>query len=538
MGIFLAVVLLLTPVITFILLAITNIPLGVSGEWVWSRIEWTRDLVIGGTFNLGLVFFVGLGYFFFAVRGLMHFQSERPHQTIRWLLTLVVWGFIWLIMVQDAPPPAGKGYRLSKVPLVLYAPKSSGYFYTTRYKTEEGTAHFLSTYEKRMARGDVLHEGTHPPGLYLMHQGSLALCEAYPALTDFLLSSFSLTLEGKQAFEVLQKEGNIGPIPLTRTDMAAIWFAGMLTQFLAVLSVVPLFYLLRRFFDASLCWKVILFFPLLPALAIFLPKSDALFPFVGMTFLSLWLSGWDQKKWWLSLLAGIVFWVGMFFSLAILPVGLLAFLLTGWEYWFAFCDDSKQIPNNKILQQNDKPLLTSLFFAGIGFCGMTLLVYFLWDLNLLNVWKWNYQNHAAFYSQFHRTYWKWLLVNPVELMFAVGLPLSVAVIVGVVHQLRHPSQLWQAKKGALFCTIAVWGILWLSGKNRGEAARLWLVLEIWGVWLLCYSPLLQSRKLKPEEISSMPVTIAANIPWVLLLGCQLIACLMTVMFVTGFDFSN
>ena len=35
---------------------------------------------------------------------------------------------------------------------------------------------------------------------------------------------------------------------------------------------------------------------------------------------------------------------------------------------------------------------------------------------------WNFRNHAAFYDHYTRTYWKWLLVNPIELIFAVGAP--------------------------------------------------------------------------------------------------------------------
>ncbi len=525
--------LLLAVVITFIFLVITNMPLGIVGEWFWLRTTWHAESFNVELTNILLAVVAGVGYITYAVWGLKHFSQSDNHQPVRWLIGLVVAGFCWLLMLQDAPPLE---HRLSKVPIVLYDPASSGYFYTVRYEIDHDFSHFLTTYDKRMAKGDVLHEGTHPPGLYVMHKLCLSVCENFPLLTKLLLLSTESSLEAGGAFHMLQTEGNIAPEPLTETDMAAIWLAGMLTQFLAVASVVPLFFLVRRFFDDPLVWKVVVFWMFVPALAIFLPKSDALYPFFGMTILCLWFYGLDRQSWWLSLSAGLLFWVGLFFSLAILPVGLLAFLLTMWEWWFVKECRSTECSTDQNRHLTYRQILKAIGFATIGFMGMILLVWLVWDLNLINVWLWNYKNHAAFYSQHSRTAWKWLVVNPIELVFAVGLPLFFAVVLGMINQLRNYTKLWLKSKGLLFCSLIVWGLLWLSGKNNGEAARLWLVLEIWGVWLLCYSPLLQESKLGNKEENKMRSTIVANKQWVILLVCQLIACLITVTSVTGFRY--
>ena len=37
--------------------------------------------------------------------------------------------------------------------------------------------------------------------------------------------------------------------------------------------------------------------------------------------------------------------------------------------------------------------------------------------------------------------------------------------------------------GPYWCLTATWLVLWLSGKNMGEAARLWLLFMPWPVWL-------------------------------------------------------
>ena len=63
--------------------------------------------------------------------------------------------------------------------------------------------------------------------------------------------------------------------------------------------------------------------------------------------------------------------------------------------------------------------------AAAGFCLPIMAVWWWGQINLLNVWRWNFSNHAGFYEQFSRTYWKWLLINPLEFAVAAGLPLVV-----------------------------------------------------------------------------------------------------------------
>ncbi|MGH7199402.1 MAG: hypothetical protein ACREJB_02285, partial [Planctomycetaceae bacterium] len=69
------------------------------------------------------------------------------------------------------------------------------------------------------------------------------------------------------------------------------------------------------------------FWPLLPALGVFLPKSDALYPFLGVLFLWLALSAVERRSLWAAFLIGLAaggtLWLGLMLSLAFLPVVLL-----------------------------------------------------------------------------------------------------------------------------------------------------------------------------------------------------------------------
>ncbi len=106
------------------------------------------------------------------------------------------------------------------------------------------------------------------------------------------------------------------------------------------------------------------------------------------------------------------------------------------------------------------------------------------SVNLLRVWSWNYRNHAGFYQQNVRTYGCWLIANPIESsLFALGPPLALAAILGIGLADRCDLAGRRRAAGPAWCLTAVWVLLWLSGKNMGEAARLWLILMPWAAWL-------------------------------------------------------
>ena len=123
--------------------------------------------------------------------------------------------------------------------------------------------------------------------------------------------------------------------------------------------------------------------------------------------------------------------------------------------------------------------------AVAGFVVPTLLMGWFARVNLLSVWWLNYQNHAGFYEHYPRTYWKWLLVNPVELSFAAGGPVALMAVASVA--VASVVSLGKERRSSLapvaWLMLFVWGTLWLTGKNSGEAARLWIVFLPWLVWL-------------------------------------------------------
>jgi hypothetical protein len=495
---------------------LTNIPLGIPGEWAWTRIpiaagEWIVLLL--GCLSTAVVggLYIGL-----AALGAVRLEAATRGETAAWLGALCAAGFAWLWAVQESP--AATEYEMAKSGWVLYYPAHEGYFDQARYLMRDVPS-YLAGYQERMAHGDVLHLGTHPPGLMLFHRACIKLCSASPTLCDLLLRTQPASF--RAALDVTERTERAGPRAITPADRAALWLAALITQAVAAAAILPIYLLARRTNSRTTSWWTAALWPLLPALAIFLPKSDALFPFFGAIFLWLWLEGFRRGSLGICALAGASFWLAMFLSLAILPIALAAGLLTLWEA--VLC-----IPQERTALRC-RDWVARLGAAAIGWCLPVVLLWLIGRINLLSVWQWNYRNHAAFYAHYARTYWKWLLVNPIEFGFAVGAPTIAAAAIGFRSVLAAG---WRRRAmGPYWCLTATWLVLWLSGKNMGEAARLWLVVMPWPVLLAAgfFAP----RTDTASGGRSIPTRAA-----VVLLVIQMAVSFGTVTRVTGFDFPN
>lgn len=452
-------------IIQVLLVWLPVVPLGVPGEWVWWRIPYAGGnaalLLLGSLIATP----IAAGYLVLCRLGDPGPGAESAWRRGLWLLALVLAGFAWLWVVQEAGP---RDYdRLGRAPVVLFYPGFSGYF--TEARRAEDLPAYLAAYESLMARGDVLHLGTHPPGLIVGQRLLLDLFEANPGLTRLTLALRPESV--RAATEVIVASQSVGGSggraggPPTAAEQAELWAAAVLVQFAAAAAVVPLYYLAARSTSAAAGWRTACLWPLVPAVAVFQPKADALLPLIGLSTLALWHRPGPPGPF-RAAVAGTAFWLGMTVSLAMLPVAALAGLLAA-QHAFG---EAPSVRRNMVAAT-----FRSAAAAAGAFLALTLLVWLAFDLNLFAVWSWNYRNHATFYAQYDRTYWRWLLVNPLELALGVGLPMAIAA--GASLRLRPAGT-----PSAALAVLGVIALLWLSGKNSGEAARLWLFLMPWLLW--------------------------------------------------------
>ncbi len=514
----------------------TSLPLGVPGEWTWDRAATEPD----SPWNLASGLVISSMFIAFVIRGRQRFEafaesSRYRFESVAWLAGLVVLGVAWLWLVQEIAPIKN---RVGKSAFVLYYPSSSGYFTRARYDDPRAGA-LLARYEELMREGDVLHTGTHPPGLFLVFHGLFMLCESSPVLSAFL----DATQPGsfRESCDVIATNSLRGhpPRTLLPLDRRVLWLATLIVMFSASLTVVPLYGLIRRSVSAANAWTCAALWPAVPALAMFIPKSDAAFPCLGMLLVWIWLTAWERRSLWLSWLAGLMTWCCLLCSLAFLPVLLAAFCLTlGGNLWQFVRDRRGRTAINSGTAFTSPLTLRHglcLLAAVVGGAIPTVLLGVFAHINLLTVWWWNYQNHAGFYRQYPRTYWKWLLVNPLELSFAAGWPIAFLALLGCVHGLssgfRGRGSGWGTQTLKIVTSLTlVWGILWVTGKNSGEAARLWLLFMPWLIWLASFeieSMLSQSNDPDVRQRISLRI-----------LAIQFLVCLLTVTRISGFHMDS
>jgi hypothetical protein len=408
------------------------LPRGVRGEWEWPFLPSTISRFPAEP----VVATVGLaGFFFIALMGASRLaRRSRPGDEALWLAALALGAIAGQVGLMAAAPT---GYGLAKwVTIDMHGP--SGYFTIARTQMSD-VRRFLRDYPTWIEGQDALHIGTHPPGLFLVSKGTIALSNAGPRTAGAVADALP-----NDVTEVMRAV--IGPRPAV--DRAAIALIGVTTLLCCALTVVPLYFLARATLDAPHAFATAALWPLMPSAVMFQPAADTAFPLQSATAIA--LAAWSARDRGLGLgvPAGIVLAIGMQFSLVFLGVGLVvgaSFVLASELSW--------------------KGRLASLLATGAGFLAATLAWWAITHCDPFLTWWANQRHHQRFYQEYPRSYGPWLVANPIELAIGLGLPVTLWLIAGL------PS--WRASKVS-WITIGVLVLLTVSGRNLSEVGRLWL----------------------------------------------------------------
>ncbi|MEZ5950657.1 MAG: hypothetical protein R3C12_15865 [Planctomycetaceae bacterium] len=507
-----------------VLLLVPQVPLGIPGEWTWSRTP-------TGTTNpisLLLTALLLTAYLLFLRFGSLRISAATGWRRLGWCLLL--WLFACMPMWSLRGLSDGI-YGHAGLTWVTYYPRMSGYFTQASQHNGDLTS-LLRGYENTVREGDYLHQGTHPPGLPIYFSLWLKACRASPGFRDFLLST--QPLEIGQGLEVIEEFAVHAGVSFGPEHRAVLWGNVLLTHLLTAATVLPLFLLTSTFIRADFAWWLSGLWPLCPGLVVFMPKSDVLFPLVSMLTVGLFLMSVSAKRRTcrigLAWLAGLTLWLGLLMSLALLVV---AAILACWCLLRAAAavESDPLVPDISF-----KKLLRGGWLVRIPWdvvlaasCGILLPCLGLWwlyDLNLATVWRINLAKHGEFYDHNTRNYLAWLLENPLELAFSLGGPLFVLTI-SAVWRFR-----WRPRGDALghlaYSVVLVWVLLWLSGKNMGESARLWIFLFPL-ILLVVASQFPRHGTTAPEA--------DAPFPWLLCGVAQALVAGVTVASLDGFDYS-
>ena len=499
----------------FVLLA-DLIPLGVPGEWVWSR----QALPQNGSELADRLFWpllAGLLLVGAAVFGELEFSNLRLNriQCGIHLLLLTASTFIWhAAVLQSAASPQ----RELRPLWVLYDRSASGYFLRA-LEDRRPLRQFLAEYESEAAKGDVLNAGTHPAGLLLLNRAALSAARSSGSVLAAVASA-AVSLQPSDAldaFRLVETEAAIAP-RLTDSQLAALALTSVSSLLVCSLLPLTVYLLTRQFVPRRDAWRSAALAAVIPCIDMFQPRSDVLYPVSCLLLLTL-LTGSLLSKGLLTRLTlaasgGIFLAACLVVSLAHLPT--LVAAISFAVLWSCSQPDWKQAVSRMLL---------SVGIACTSFILCVLLLQWLTDCSLPRIWSLNLSNHAGFYLQYPRTWWKWLPVNLAEMALATGLPVMLLVPAAVQRALRAVSNPGSAARPAGLLCLALtttWCLLWLSGKNMGEAARLWCFAAPW--WLVCLAA-------PTDEMAQAPLKRSV---WRMLLICQLLACAATTAMVSGY----
>ena len=497
--------------LTLLLLIPPSLPLGIPGEWVWPRLAAPADLIEWLERGLSPLA-AGLLVFGVAAWGDRKVVSCSRPVWYGLLSVLAATAICWQLAILSAAPSPQSDLRLF---WVNYDPWATGYFLDA-VNDKRSPAEFLSAYETVVAAGDVLHKGTHPPGLPLLNRLLLSGTRAAPRFSAALVRLADGA--AMSAFRMLERQARLAR-PLTDPELAVlILLAGAALGCIAAIPVLIAVFV-GHFQPRNVAWRAAVLSMSIPSVGVFLPRSDVYYAAFSLLLLlliarGLKSAGWKRACLW-GCFSGLWAFICMQTSLAHLPVLVAAMLWTLLS-----------------LRRGLQTSASGAALCWLGFCCMFALLVlgfgFSTGCRPWVVWQQNLSNHAGFYGQYPRTWWKWLLVNPLELGLAAGLPvvfLAVRATANAVWQIssKKSGSMWSALTLALATT---WLLLLFSGKNQGEAARLWTLFTPWAV--LSAATLLTGL----PEFSKYPERTGTG--WLLLLVCQQLVCVITVGRVSGY----
>ena len=461
------------------------LPVGVPGEWEWNRLAaWATLPPDGLTIACAGV----AAYAAFAAFGQRLLAVNRSRMFEVACLTGLFFAAVGIQVIVPMGAPAG--YDLTKWASVNYLPGSAGYFQIARQKAAADPWKFLAEYPDWIRSQDVFHIGTHPPGLIAAQCLLLGIMEHNPALAGTLLDHMPATVEA--GFRVF---ANPDPKPLTRAERATLYATALLTLLACAGTVIPLYLLARAALPASAAWAAAALWPLAPCANLFQPVADTAYPLLSTSALA--LAAWAARSpkraarpvlipAALAAASGMVMAIGLSFTLAFLPVGLIVALTL--------------VSNTNATWRMRAFLILA---TGAGFLALLAAGWALTSANPFVIGSWNLKHHAQFYVEYPRTYRLWLWVNPLEMAIALGVPSVIWCMAGFLAPRRVPISAWS--------TLLVLVLINLTGRNMGEVARL---------WMLFMPPLLVATGAAMHRLGSRPAALAATTA---LIGAQTLA---------------
>ncbi|MDP7129768.1 MAG: hypothetical protein QF437_04735 [Planctomycetota bacterium] len=443
-------------IITLIYAATTTTGIGIpgDGQWTWRVIDNPQFYSVGFPLVLSGAVLLLLSCAFFKVE---KFTRKLEAGFVAGL-------FVASFGLQVASAGMGPGGHVET--LFASYPPANAYF---NRATQISSLHeYLSSYREQIEKGEFrVQLSTHPPGSIVFYLPFLKVAEAVPGIRRMFR-----WLAPPNAFEVPEIQMALSTFIREPEHETAVWLGSFALRLLASLLVVALYILLRTELQPEVALGTAAAGALLPALYLFNPHPDQLFPAITCLYMFLVYRGLKTMSWKFAAGAGLTIFCGLFFSMSFLVPGFISALLWGMAIFHRRKDSENWLREN-----------LALLAGGVG--GILVPAALLWlffDHNIFAVWKVCLENNDKFNAHSGRIYWKWFLFNPAELLIFAGAPLFCLFWFAWSRTLNRrwlgaedtnqPATLMDMGLATGLTLI----LLNVIGKNLGEVGRLWMIV--------------------------------------------------------------
>jgi hypothetical protein len=429
-------------------------------EWQWGyRTDPTRLPAVAVAISLAVLGLVAAS-FSPALR-------RRPPQTARWLVLAAVllgWALPLALLARE---PAG---ALRTLLARTLSRSITSYLTVAVSEDARDPLAFLRHHADLLPElaQTAKHAATHPPGAVLYYRAMVGACEWSPALTEAILGMAGTTPRDY-------------PPPLTRPARAGALLGVLLLDLAGALAAWPIARLaLALGLERLAAARLALLWAVLPGPALMTPRVDQALALLVSVFAVLLLGALRPRSAWARVgraaLAGATGGIALFIS-----YGSVVFLATTS---LAALAAAAAAPSVTDTPGGTKPraagwraaatlsLVSAAVAIALGFGLPALLGH-----EPLRAMCRALAIHREAYTA-PRSYWLWLVFNPLDLALFLGPPVAALALWRAVSGLRRALSGAALEPAARFGLVTVAAVLTLVllGVTRGEVGRIWIPL--------------------------------------------------------------
>lgn len=228
-------------------------------------------------------------------------------------------------------------------------------------------------------------------------------------------------------------------------------FSTILIPFLSALNIFPLYKISKKLYGQKVALRTAFLYLFIPGVVLFIPINDVFISLFPLFSFWLFITAIDKSSRILFIFAGLLFSVGLFFSLSLLPM-LLIFIVYGVS---------------SMLRGAKKAAGSLLFFVlgllvipiALGFVGFNSIQVFMTIMSGLPE---------------NRHYYPWVLYNLYDFFIFLGIGVSVIYMYMLCRTFVNLKKNFKDIDPIFLGTFIMILMLDLSGSVRGEVGRIWI----------------------------------------------------------------